>query len=274
MKDHWTVLLIDDDPGIRRVTALALEEKGYEVITAPDGESGIQCFLEKRPQIVITDIGMPGMDGLEVLRRMKDLEPDNEVIVATAFTEIALAIRAMQLDAAGFVTKPTSEAALSAALNRAKERYLKRRDLQQYTALMEERWMDTADELARMFHFQKLLIESSIDGVIACDRKGKVVLFNRSAEELLGYARAEVMGKMSLMDFFAGQEAGRFQDALYAEGEDPGPMRVYPFETRLLRRDGSSIHVVLSATVLFEDQEQTGIVVFLRQLARSCHPDG
>jgi PAS domain S-box-containing protein len=196
------------------------------------------------------------------------------VIVATAFTEIALAIRAMQLDAAGFVTKPTSDAALSAALGRAKDRYLKRRNLQQYTTLLEERWMDTADELARMFHFQKLLIESSIDGVIACDRRGKVVLFNRSAEELLGYARTEVTGKMSLMEFFPGREAGRFQDALYGEGEDPGPMRLYPFESRLLCRDGSLIPVVLSATVLFEDKEQTGIVVFLRQLGRCCRSNG
>jgi two-component system, NtrC family, sensor kinase len=270
MTDQWTVLLIDDDAGIRKVTALALEEAGYEVITAQDGESGIQRFLEKRPQIVITDIGMPGMDGLEVLRRIKDIDPDKEVIVATAFTEIALAIRAMQLDATGFVTKPVSDAALTGALNRAKERYLRRRNLQEYTTLLEERWMDTADELARMFHFQRLLIESSIDAVIACDRRGKVVLFNRSAEELLGYVRTQVTGKMSLMEFFPPLEAGRFQDELYSSNEGLQATRLYPFETQLVCRDGSLIGVVLSATVLFEDKEQTGIVVFVRQLENCC----
>jgi PAS domain S-box-containing protein len=270
MKDQWKVLVIDDDPGILKVTSLVLEQAGYEVITASDGASGVGLFVERQPHIVITDVGMPGMDGLEVLRRIKEIDPDKEVIVATAFTEIALAIRAMQLDACGFVTKPFSDAALSGALSRAKDRYLKRRDMQAYTTLMEERWMDTAEELARMFQFQRLLIESSIDGVIACDRRGKVVLFNRSAEELLGYARAEVVGEMSLMEFFPRLEAGRFQDELYGAGEDSQPTRLYPFETELLCRDGSMIRVVLSATVLFEAKEQTGIVVFIRPLADSC----
>ncbi|MCU0588856.1 MAG: response regulator [Syntrophobacteraceae bacterium] len=266
MEEPWKVLVIDDDPGIRKVTALALEDAGYRVITAPDGESGIELFKEEHPHIVITDVGMPGMDGLEVLRRIKEIDPDREVIVTTAFTEIALAIRAMQLDASGFVTKPASDAALSGALGRARDRYLKRRDLQSYTALLEERWMDTAEELARMFQFQRLLIESSIDGVVACDRRGKVVLFNRSAEELLGHSRAEVVGTKSLMELFPNVEAGRFQDELYRTDDDSQPARLYPFESRMLCRDGSSIDVLLSATVLFEEKEQTGIVVYFRKL--------
>ncbi len=269
MEESWKVLVIDDDAGIRKVTALALKDAGYEVMTAPDGESGIELFLEWSPHIVITDVGMPGMDGLEVLRRIKEIDPDKEVIVTTAFTEIALAIRAMQLDATGFVTKPFSDAALSGALARARERCLQRRDQQSYTTLMEERWMDTAEELARMFQFQRLLIESSIDAVVACDRRGKVVLFNRSAEELLGRARDQVVGRMSLMELFPPPEAGRFQDELYRGGEDPRLTRLYPFETRLLCRDGSAIDVVLSATVLFEEKEQTGIVVYFRKV-ESC----
>jgi PAS domain S-box-containing protein len=266
MEEPWKVLVIDDDPGIRKVTALALEDAGYDVITAPDGEAGIALFVERHPHIVITDVGMPGMDGLEVLRRIKEIDPDKEVIVTTAFTEIALAIRAMQLDATGFVTKPFSDAALSGALARARARYLKRRNLQSYTALLEERWMDTAEELARMFQFQRLLIESSIDGIVACDRRGKVVLFNRSAEEILGHAQADVVGRKSLMELFPSLEAGRFQDELYRTDDDSKAARLYPFQSRMLRRDGSAIDVLLSATVLFEDTEQTGIVVYFRKL--------
>jgi len=274
MEDVWKVLLIDDDAGIRKVTALALEDAGYEVMTAPNGESGIQLFLQWSPHIVITDVGMPGMDGLEVLRRIKEIDPDKEVIVTTAFTEIALAIRAMQLDATGFVTKPFSDAALSGALARAMERYRRRRDLQSYMTLMEERWMDTAEELARMFQFQRLLIESSIDGIVACDRRGKIVLFNRSAEELLGRARSEVVGKLSLMELFPPLEAGRFQDELYNGQGDPRLTRLCPFETRMLHRDGSAIDVILSATVLFEEEEQTGIVVYFRKVESFRCPAG
>ncbi|HBD07208.1 MAG TPA: hypothetical protein DCZ69_03020 [Syntrophobacteraceae bacterium] len=265
MDDAWKILVIDDDAGIRRITALALEQAGYTVVTAADGPTGIRLCQETSPQIIITDVGMPGMDGLEVLKRIKEADPDKEVIVTTAFTEMDLAIRALQLDAGGFLAKPVSDDALAAALQRAKERYRQRRDLMSYTTLMEERWMDTADELARMFLYQKMLIESSIDGIAACDRAGKVIIYNPSLERLLGYPKAAVIGRMSVLDFFAPGEAGRFQDLLYSE-EENRQNRLFPFATELMAMDGRSIPVVLSATVLFQDEEQLGMVIHCRDL--------
>jgi len=94
----WKLLLIDDDPGIRKVMTISLEDAGYTVWTAPDGESGIRAFEEKSPDIVITDIRMPGMNGIEVLRRIKELDPDKEVIVATAFGDLDLAVEALTKD--------------------------------------------------------------------------------------------------------------------------------------------------------------------------------
>ena len=192
MENNWKVLLIDDDPGIRRILSIALQEAGYNVVTAPDGETGIRLCRIESPQIVITDIGLPGIDGLEVLKRIKEMDEDMEVIVSTAYTEIALAVKAMQLDATGFVTKPVSEEALTQALKRAKERYTKGKDLEHYTSLMEEKWMDTMEELAQTFLFQKTFIESSIDGLIACDRNQNVFIFNESMETMLGCDSASI----------------------------------------------------------------------------------
>ena len=197
-KKDWKILLIDDDPGIRKVTSIALEDAGYEVQTAEDGLKGVALFQEISPDIVLTDIRMPGIDGLEVLRRIKELDASKEVIVVTAFSEIELAIKALQLDASDFITKPVNDEALMVALRRAKERYTNRKELQDYTALIEERWMRTSEELAKTFHFQQMLIESSIDGIVAGDREGKVIIFNKSMEEMLGYAKVEVVGKMTL----------------------------------------------------------------------------
>jgi two-component system, NtrC family, sensor kinase len=271
MEINWKVLLIDDDPGIRRVMALVLENSGYSVLTAADGESGVKLCQEESPHIVITDIGMPGIDGLEVLRRIKEIDPDKEVIISTAFSDIALAIKAMQFDAAGLLTKPISHESLSVALQRARDRLAKREDLRGYTALMEEKWMATADELAKTFSFQKLLIESSIDGIVACDEQGKVVVFNQSMEQMLGYPRARVLGKMTLGQFFSPSAMEKFQDLLAAE-EYGGKNRLYPFECELLAEDGSTIPVLLSATVLFQEEQQMGLVVFFRNLARAGRP--
>lgn len=265
MSKHWKVLLIDDDAGIRRVTSLALEEAGYTVITAPDGETGIRLFKDESPHIVITDIGMPGIDGLEVLRRIKGMDANAEVIVATAFSETALAIKAMQLDAAGFVTKPVSDDTLVAALKRAQDRYAKLRSMRDYTALMEEKWMDTAEALAKTFQFQKMLIESSIDGIAACDERRKIIIFNRSLEEMLGYPKTKVIGKMALMQLFAPGEAERFESRLRSE-ERIGQNRLFPFEAELIDSENKRVPVLLSATVLSEGEEQMGMVVYFRRL--------
>jgi len=137
VEEDWKVLIIDDEEGIRRVMSITLKDAGYEVLTASDGESGIGVCQEKSPQIVITDVRMPGMDGIEVLQKIKEVSPEKEVIVATAFGEMELAIRALQLDASDFITKPINDAALFVALERAKKRYTNRKELQDYAVLIE-----------------------------------------------------------------------------------------------------------------------------------------
>lgn len=264
-EENWKVLFIDDEAGIRNVMSIALSDAGYEVLTAADGETGLKLCREKSPQIVITDIRMPGMDGTEVLRRIKEEDPSREVIVVTAFGEMGLAIRALQLDASDFITKPINDEALFVALERAKERYRTRKELNDYTALIEERWMDTAEELARVFHFQENLIESSIDGILACDKEGRVVTYNKRSEEMLGYSKEEVVREMHLDQFFPVGAAQRFREALYSE-EYGGANRLFLFETELLSKGEARIPVQVSATVLFEEGKEIGLVAFCRDL--------
>jgi CheY-like chemotaxis protein len=75
------VLLIDDEEGIRKVMSIALRDAGYEVWIAESGEQGLEIFRRQQPPLVLTDIKMPGMDGIEVLRRVKEMETDTEVII-------------------------------------------------------------------------------------------------------------------------------------------------------------------------------------------------
>ena len=78
------LLLIDDEESIVRVLSLSLRSDGYEVATAYNGEEGLKLFQQESPDIILTDIKMPGMDGLEVLKKVKELNPDTEVIVIRA----------------------------------------------------------------------------------------------------------------------------------------------------------------------------------------------
>jgi two-component system NtrC family sensor kinase len=277
LKHNWKVLLIDDDPGIRKVLAIALEDAGYSVVAASDGPTGIRMCREDSPHIVITDIRMPGMDGIEVLRKIKEDDPDKEVIVVTAFNEMDLAVKALQLDASDFITKPVSDDALSIALKRAKERILNRRELRDYTSLLEERWMDTADQLAKTFYFQKMLIESSIDGILACDKQKKIIIFNESLEQMLGYKREQVIGRMTFDHFLPPREAEKLQSGLYCDGPEQ-KKQIFLAETALVSKSGAKIPVQLSASILYEEddvengkdndeeKEAIGIVAFFRDL--------
>lgn len=262
---EWKVLFIDDEEGIRKVMSIMLADAGYKVLTAADGEVGIRICDEESPNIIITDIRMPGMDGIEVLKKIKEKDPHKEVIVVTGYGEMEVAVRALQLDASDFITKPINDEALFVALERAKERYTNRKELQDYTALLEERWMDTAEELARVFNFQKNLIESSIDGIMGCNRDGKIVTFNKSMERMLGYSKDEVRQGLSFNQLLPGGMAKKFREDLYSE--DYGEKhRLFLYETNLMDKNGNKIPVQLSATVLFEEGEEVGIVCIFRDL--------
>ncbi|MCB2188457.1 MAG: hybrid sensor histidine kinase/response regulator [Deltaproteobacteria bacterium] len=133
------LLLIDDEPGIRRLMALDLTADGYEVQTAEDGASGLAVFQAWRPSVVITDLKMPGVDGLEVLKRVKEDAPDTEVIVITGHGDLDLAIESLRLHAGDFITKPINHRALEVALARAQERLGLKAELAAYTRDLEER---------------------------------------------------------------------------------------------------------------------------------------
>lgn len=150
---NWKILIIDDEEDIREVVALTLEDTGYQVFTAGDGESGVRLCESLGPQIVITDIRMPKMDGIQVLETIKTRLPDTEVIVVTAFGEMDVAIKALQLDASDFITKPINNQALHLALKRAQDRYASKKALKDYTALLERE----VEDQARILHQDKLM---------------------------------------------------------------------------------------------------------------------
>ncbi|MFH2220281.1 MAG: response regulator [Pseudomonadota bacterium] len=265
--EKWKVLLIDDDEGIRKVMSIALEDAGYRMVTAADGNTGLALCREESPQIVITDIRMPGMDGIEVLKSIKEADPDREVIVTTAYGEIEYAIQALQLDASDFITKPINDTALRVALERAKERYTTRKELRDYTALIEERWMDTAEELSNLLVFQEKLIESSIDGIAGCDRDGKIIVFNSSMEQMLGYAGDRVIGKMTLSQLFPEDEWENLEKKLYGEGYG-GKNQLLLYETNLISISADKIPVQFSAAALFRGTDEIGVVGFFRDLRK------
>lgn len=133
-----SILLIDDEEGIRKVLGIYLSDIGYKVFLAENGERGLRIFRKEKPPIVLSDIKMPGMDGIELLRIIKEEIPDTEVIMITGHGDMDLAIKSLKLEATDFVTKPINDEVLEITLKRAQERITMRRQLREYTENLEQ----------------------------------------------------------------------------------------------------------------------------------------
>ena len=135
--DDSRVLLVDDEEDIRDILNIVLTDIGYEVLTAEDGEQALLIFRESAPPIVLTDIKMPGMDGIDLLRIIKSEAPDTEVIMITGHGDLDLAIKSLKYEATDFVTKPINDDILEIALKRAEERITMKHQLRMYTENLE-----------------------------------------------------------------------------------------------------------------------------------------
>ncbi|MCE5285929.1 MAG: response regulator [Pelosinus sp.] len=100
------ILVIDDQPGIRRLLTEVLQDEGYEVATAENGYDGLQAAKEISPAVILMDMKMPGMDGIETLRELKQIGQQDKVIMMTAYGELETVNQARELGAYDYITKP------------------------------------------------------------------------------------------------------------------------------------------------------------------------
>ncbi|MCJ7683074.1 MAG: response regulator, partial [Desulfobacteraceae bacterium] len=132
------ILLVDDEEGIRKVLDISLSDIGYKVFPAETGKEALDIFRKIRPPIVLTDIKMPGMGGIELLQKIKEESPDTEVIMITGHGDMELAIRSLKFDATDFITKPINDDALEIALKRANEKITLKTRLREHTENLEQ----------------------------------------------------------------------------------------------------------------------------------------
>ena len=102
------ILIVDDEPNVRLVFRTALEASGYDVTEAADGELALEALEAGPVDLIFLDLRMPGMDGLEVLRRLRDLGNHTPVVIVTAHGDVPNAVQAMKLGAIDFLSKPLS----------------------------------------------------------------------------------------------------------------------------------------------------------------------
>ena len=259
------ILLIDDEEGVRKVLSISLRSDGYGVTTAENGEQGLKLFEKGSFPIVITDIMMPGLDGFEVLKLVKELNPDTEVIVFTGQGDMEAAIKSLQLGASDFITKPVGDQVLAVALKRAEERLATKRLLKEYTHNLENMVKDATEEIKRRYEFEDKLIHRSIDGIIATDKEGKSLVYNPAAEKIFGYTEDEAKSLNTIKDLYPEGIRQKIFDILSGEKKITEDV-IIDKDTTVVGKNGEAIPIRFSGAILYESDTTIGSVGFFQDL--------
>jgi two-component system response regulator HydG len=131
------ILVIDDHDAMREGMAVTLQKHGHSVVAMSRGQDGVQAFTRQPFDLVLTDLKMEGTDGLAVVERVREAKPDAVVIVVTAHGTIETAVKAMQLGAHDFLTKPFSPEVLRAKVDKGLELVAAKRQVEQLSARAE-----------------------------------------------------------------------------------------------------------------------------------------
>lgn len=141
-----SLLYVEDDKGIREQIAHFLQRKVGRLWVANDGRQGLECFMEHKPDIVLSDIMMPAMNGLEMVGAIKEKFPETPVILSTAFNDAAYLLEAIKLRVDNYVLKPVDFDELNAAIRKSASLLLAWRELASKNAELDHYWHSAEEE--------------------------------------------------------------------------------------------------------------------------------
>lgn len=237
------ILLIDDEESTRTVFSDFLRFSGFDPAEASSGKEGIDLFSEERPDAVLLDLLMPGMDGIETLKELKRIDPDIPVIIVTAHGDVSTAVEAIKLGAYDFIVKPPDFKTLPISINRAIERLR----LARQKAVVETQLREKEKKYRN-------LVETAHDVIWSLDSEGRITFVNSAVRSVYGYDPQEMIGR-PFTDFMPLEQA-RENYRLFKHD----PLPIILSETEVLRKDGTRITVSTNAVILQDDRGNvTGI---------------
>jgi sigma-B regulation protein RsbU (phosphoserine phosphatase) len=212
MAEAAKILTIEDEPPIRRGIVAYLADSGFTMLEADDGPSGIETFRREHPDVVLCDLRLPGMDGLDVLSTINTESPDTPVIVVSGVSLLNYAVQALKRGAWDYVTKPIHDmAVLESAVRRVLEHAELRRQNRQYRENLETlnqeltrtlKQLQEDEEAGRRIQLQMLPEDNKCFGVYTCRRRlfpsmylsGDFVDYFPIDERHIGFYIADVSG--------------------------------------------------------------------------------
>ncbi len=176
------ILIVDDEQDIRDGSERILTRMKFNVSTAASGQEALEVFQEITPDIVLLDLKMPGMDGMEVLERIRKINDNTIVIVITGYATVETAIQAMKHGAYDFIPKPFEPDQLRLIVSRASEKIQLKMAAEELARERQRTLLDLGTEKSRI----RTIIESLPNGVLVTNTLGRVVLVNPAFKQIMG----------------------------------------------------------------------------------------
>ena len=242
------VLILDDEAAILDVLSDHLVDEGYECVVSMSPREALDIIQKEDLSLLLTDLKMPEVHGIEVVRRAKEINEDLAIIVITALVDVTHAIQALRVGADDYVLKPFNLSEISLCVSRAIEKrnlvIQSRKHQEELEKRVREATGDlerTNSELLETKEYLENLLHSTVDAIITTDAAGIITFANEGATRMLGFTRQDVMGVPMARLYSGGHDEAAYVRRLLREN---APLQNY--ETELSHKSGAVVPVNMS----------------------------
>lgn len=243
MRDRIKVLYIEDDEVQRETFGPRLRSKGFQVVAAASGTEGLRALKRKKPNVILCDLNMPEMSGLEVLQKVRSIDKEIPFIILTAHGSVDQAVFAIRQGAYDFVLKPLEINKIETTIYKAQEK------------------VNLVKELARTESSLRMIMENVPDVIYSLNPQGEFLSVSPAADAMFGYTPAEMLGT-SVFDYIYSEDRERVQ-AGFNRAMRMGERLVRTIEFRMTCKSGEVKHCEVNRRLIFENGEvirQDGII--------------
>ena len=263
--DKERILVVDDERGIREGCRRILQSEGFEVETAENGKEGLANIKEKPYDLILIDLMMPGMGGMELLHHIREIDPEIMAIVITGFATVETAVEAMKQGAYDYIPKPFTPDQLMAVLNRGLETRRLRFERQRLLEERDRKLLEVANEKSQT----RTIIGCMADGVLVVNREGQLVLWNPAAVAQLNLKNTVTTGR-PLSHYI---EHGDLQKLIDSALSPEGSGYTMISQEIALGEEGEQVLMADAAAVKDETGVTLGAVAVLRDISELVEID-
>ena len=228
-----SILIIDDDESTRKSLTLIFRKKGYEIETVGSGREALDKLKEKFFNLVLVDIKLPDMEGIDLIQPLKEIHPDVAVIMVTAFASMETVMQALNLGASAYITKPLNmeEVFVTVKENLEKQRLV----------IENKRLFNALSDSEKRY---RTLFEESRDAIAMTSQDGSFIDVNQSLLDLFGYTDKD-LEDLKAEELYAYQEdRQRFRQEIETKGY------ANDFEVQMLKKNGEMIDCLLTVYIV------------------------